>query len=109
MSDFTHYKQLDQMDCGPACLRMVARHFGKHYTAQTLRERTQISREGISMLGIAEAAETIGLKSVGVRVSLEKLIDEMPLPCILHRGQNHFVVLYKIDNPVLSRGFLAGL
>lgn len=94
--EFPHYKQLDQMDCGPTCLRMVAKYHGKHYTAQTLREKSQISREGVSMLGIAEAAESIGLKTVGVKVTLEMLIDEVPLPCILHWGQNHFVVLHKV-------------
>lgn len=95
------------MDCGPTCLRMVAKYFGRHYTAQTLRERAQISRDGVSMLGITEA---IGFKTVGVKITLEKLVNEMPLPCILHWGQNHFVVLYKISNPTaLSRRFLAGL
>lgn len=84
------------MDCGPTCLRMVAKHYGRHYTAQTLREKAEISREGVSLLGIAEAAETIGFRTVGIKVPLEKLIKEVPLPCILHWGQNHFVVLHKI-------------
>nr|WP_295922339.1 peptidase domain-containing ABC transporter [uncultured Dyadobacter sp.] len=93
---FTHYHQLDRMDCGPTCLRMVAKHYGKHYTAQTLREKAQISREGVSMLGIAEAAEALGFKSVGVRTALDKLVKEAPLPCVLHWGQSHFVVLYAV-------------
>lgn len=110
MSDFPFYKQLDQMDCGPTCLRMIARHFGKHYTAQTLRDRAQINKEGVSLLGIADAAESIGMKAVGLRASFEKLVDEMPLPCILHWGQSHFVVLYKIKKQDrLSHRFLATL
>lgn len=110
MPDFPHYKQLDQMDCGPTCLRMISTYFGRHYTAQTLRERAQINKEGVSLLGIAEAAESIGMKAVGVRTSLAKLTDEMPLPCILHWGQSHFVVLYKIKTTdSLSRRFLASL
>nr|WP_295926665.1 peptidase domain-containing ABC transporter [uncultured Dyadobacter sp.] len=110
MPDFPHYKQLDQMDCGPTCLRMISTYFGRHYTAQTLRERAQINKEGVSLLGIAEAAESIGMKAVGVRTTLAKLTDEMPLPCILHWGQSHFVVLYKIKTPdSLSRRFLASL
>jgi ATP-binding cassette subfamily B protein len=106
---FPHYQQLDHMDCGPTCLRMIAKHFGRHYTAQTLRDSAQISREGVSMLGITEAAEAIGFRTVGVKVTLEKLIDEAPLPCILHWGQNHFVVLYAIERPSseISRSFLA--
>lgn len=95
---FPHYRQLDQMDCGPTCLRMIAKHFGKHYTAQTLREKAQMSREGVSMLGLAEAAEAIGFKSVGLKITLAKLVEEAPLPCVLHWGQNHFVVLYAIGS-----------
>lgn len=103
---FTHYKQLDQMDCGPACLRMVAKHFGRHYSAQTLREKAQISREGVSLLGIAEAAEAIGFKSIGVKTTLDKLIREAPFPCILHWGQSHFVVLYQVERNSLGRNLL---
>jgi ATP-binding cassette subfamily B protein len=90
---------------------MIAKHFGKHYTAQTLREKSHISREGVSMLGIAEAAEAIGFKSVGVRVTLAKLVEEAPLPCVLHWGQNHFVVLVSVEHrpSVLGRGFLSGI
>lgn len=108
--NFPYYRQLDQVDCGPACLRMIARHFGRHYTAQTLRERSQISREGVSMLGIAEAAEAIGFRSIAVKVTLEKLLDEAPLPCILHWGQNHFVVLYRVRHRLSAgiRGRLWG-
>ncbi|TDE17061.1 hypothetical protein E0F88_03920 [Dyadobacter psychrotolerans] len=95
---FTHYHQLDQMDCGPTCLRMVAKHYGKHFTAQTLREKAQISRDGVSMLGIAEAAQAIGFHSIGVKVTLDKLVEEAPLPCVLHWGQNHFVVLHAIGS-----------
>lgn len=96
MSDFPIYKQLELMDCGPTCLRMVAKHFNKDFTIQTLRERAQINKEGVSLLGIAEAAESIGIKAVGVNISVKELITEMPLPCILHWGESHFVVLYKI-------------
>jgi len=109
MKPFPHYRQLDQKDCGPTCLRMVAKHFDRHYTAQSLREKAQISREGVSMLGIAEAAEVIGFKTVGVKVTLEKLIEEAPLPCILHWGQNHFVVLVAVsrERSAVSGDFLS--
>ena len=96
MSSFPHYLQLDSMDCGPSCLRMIAKYYGRSYTLQTLRDLSFITREGVSMLGISDAAESIGMHTQGVRVTLEQLVNDIPLPCILHYNQNHFVVLYKI-------------
>jgi ABC-type bacteriocin/lantibiotic exporters, contain an N-terminal double-glycine peptidase domain len=95
---FPHYLQLDKMDCGPTCLRMIAKYYGRSYTLQTLRERSFITREGVSMLGISDAAETIGFRTTGVKISLEQLKKEVSIPCILHWNQNHFVVLYKVKN-----------
>jgi ATP-binding cassette subfamily B protein len=92
---FTFYKQLDQMDCGPTCLRMVAKHFGRNIKLQTLRKLCQINREGVSLLGISDAAEKIGFRTLGAKIRLESLTDA-EMPCILHWRQNHFVVLYKI-------------
>ena len=93
---FPHFLQLDAMDCGPTCLRMIAKHYGRTYTLQYLRERSFITRAGVSMLGISDAAETIGMRTTGVKISLEQLRNDVPLPCILHWNQNHFVVLYKV-------------
>lgn len=93
---FPHYHQLDAKDCGPTCLRMIARFYGKNYSLQTLRERSFITREGVSMLGISDAAESIGFHTSGVRITLKQLKEDMPLPCILHWRQNHFVVCYDI-------------
>lgn len=84
------------MDCGPTCLRMIARHYGRSYSLQNLRERCHITREGVSMLGISDAAESIGFRSTGVKITWEQLRDEMPLPCIVHWNQRHFVVVYEI-------------
>jgi ATP-binding cassette subfamily B protein len=97
MSNFTHYTQLDQMDCGPTCLRMVAKHYGRSYSLQTLRDKTQIGKEGVSLLGIAEAAEAIGFRTLGAKISYQKLVSEAPLPCIVHWQQNHFVVVYQVQ------------
>ncbi|MDR1527661.1 MAG: peptidase domain-containing ABC transporter [Dysgonamonadaceae bacterium] len=94
---FPHYLQLDAMDCGPTSLRMIAKHYGRHYTLQTLREKSFITREGVSMLGISDAAESIGFHTAGVRIDFEQLVENVQLPCILHWNQNHFVVLYKIS------------
>jgi len=93
---FPFYKQLDAMDCGPSCVRMIAKYNGKNYTLQTLRDKSYITREGVSMLGISDAAEAIGFRSMGVRITFEQLVKEAPLPCIAHWKQNHFVVVYKI-------------
>ena len=94
---FPHYCQLDAMDCGPSCLRMIAKYYGRSYTLQTLRERCFITREGVSMLGISDAAEYIGFRTIGVRISFDQLIKEANLPCILHWNQNRFVVCYRIE------------
>ena len=84
------------MDCSSTCLRMIAKHYGCTYSIQNLREKAFITGEGVSMLGISEAAETIGFRTSGVRITIDELEKECPLPCILHWNQWHFVVCYKI-------------
>lgn len=96
MPSFPFYKQLDAMDCGPSCLRMIARYYGRTFSLQTLRDKSYLSREGVSMLGISDAAEAIGFRTMGVALTAEKLFTQAPLPLIVHWQQNHFVVLYKI-------------
>lgn len=96
MTNFPHYTQLDVMDCGPSCLRIVAAYYGKQYTLQNLRAKCHISREGVSILGISDAAEQIGFRTTGVKLTWEQLRDEVTLPCIAHWNQQHFVVVYKI-------------
>ncbi|RZJ87838.1 MAG: peptidase domain-containing ABC transporter, partial [Chryseobacterium sp.] len=103
MKKFPHYRQFDQMDCGPTCLRMIAKYYGKNYNLQRLREISGINREGVSLLGISQAAEKIGFRSLGVKIELEKLI-QIELPCIIHWKQNHFVVLYKTPSKVEGTG-----
>ena len=75
---------------------MIAKFYGRVYSIQNLREKAFITREGVSMLGISEAAEAIGFRTQGVRITVEELEKECPLPCILHWNQWHFVVCYKI-------------
>ena len=96
MKSFPFFKQLDQMDCGPACLQMIAKHYGRFYNLKDLRAKSYITREGVSLLGISEAAEAIGLRTVGVKVSFDKIQGDAPLPCIVHWYQRHFVVVHKI-------------
>ncbi len=95
MARFPHFLQPDSMDCGPVCLRIVAKYFGKHLNLNTLREMTFQSREGVSLLALSDAAEKIGFRTQGARLTLQNL-EQIPLPAILHWSQNHFVVLYRI-------------
>ena len=92
---FPFYKQADFKDCGPTCLKIISKHFGKTLNIQTLRQLSETTREGSNLLTLSEAAEEIGFRTLGVKISLEKL-SEAPLPCILHWNKNHYVVLYKI-------------
>ncbi|MFN9500090.1 MAG: peptidase domain-containing ABC transporter, partial [Chryseotalea sp.] len=97
MGKFPFYKQLDIMDCGPTCLRMIAKYYGKSYTLQELRRKTSITREGVSLLDLSRAAESIGFRTLGARITLNQLINGVNLPCIIHWNQNHFAVVYKVS------------
>lgn len=106
MIGFPLYTQPDSMDCGPTCLRMMVKHYGKNISLQTLREKTQIGKEGVNLLGISEAAEAIGFRTSAAKITLSQLMNEAQLPAILHWNQNHFVVLYKVkrSSPLPWRG-----
>ncbi|WP_448606140.1 peptidase domain-containing ABC transporter [Paenimyroides ceti] len=94
---FSHYQQADCKDCGPTCLKIIAKHYGRQLNIQTLRDLSETTREGSNLLALSEGAEQIGFRTLGVKLSLEKLF-EAPLPCILHWNKNHYVVLYKIKS-----------
>lgn len=93
---FPHYTQLNSSDCGPTCLRMIASFYGKEYSQETIRRHCFISREGVSLLGICDAAEYIGMHCLGMKLTIDQLVDEVNFPCILHWNQNHFVVCYDV-------------
>lgn len=95
LKSFPHYKQMDLMDCGATSLRMIFKYYGQQVSIHKIRKLCQTTRNGVNLLGISEAAEKLGFRTYGVRLSLEKL-KEVELPCILHWNQNHFVVLYKM-------------
>jgi ATP-binding cassette subfamily B protein len=98
--------QHDQMDCGPACLSMIASKYGKNYSLQYLRDNSFLTREGVSLLGLTEAASKIGFETISAKLTIEKLIEEkQTLPCILHWNQNHFVVLTKISKNIFSKKY----
>ena len=102
LKGFPFYKQLDSMDCGPTCLRMIAKYYGRNYSLSFLREKCYIDKAGVSLRGISEAAELIGFRSMGVKIPLDESGDEpslmvAPLPCIVHWNNKHFVVVFKIN------------
>ncbi|WP_396148112.1 peptidase domain-containing ABC transporter [Flavobacterium sp.] len=92
---FLFYRQLDYRDCGPTCLRMVAKHYGKTFSREFLRDKAGITRVGVTMAGIADAAEAIEMRTLGIRIALESLVNEVPTPCIVPWRQKHFVVVFK--------------
>lgn len=101
---FPFYQQLDMMDCGPTCLRMIAKHYGRDFDIQYLRKHSHISRRGVSMLGISEAAEHIGFRTMAIQIPYEGNartqevgLTDAPLPCVVHWQQRHFVVVHKIS------------
>lgn len=96
MSTFPHFYQLDANDCGPSCLRMIAKDYGRNLSLSSLRSKSYISKDGVSLLGISEAAEESGFRTEGLRITFDQLKKDVILPCIAHWGQNHFVVVYKV-------------
>lgn len=96
LKKFPFFKQLDAMDCGPASLKIICRHYGKNFSMKFLRDKCQITREGVSLKDLSRVAELIGLRSLPLKVTIEDLEQKIPLPCIVHWNYSHFVVVYKI-------------
>ena len=97
ISKFPHFRQPDTKDCGPTCLRIIAKHYGKSLSLQQIRHLSETTREGSSLMGLSEAAESMGFKTLGVKINLQMLVEDAPLPCILHWNKNHFVVLASLN------------
>ncbi len=100
---FSFIPQPDAMDCGPVSLQMIAKYYGKEFSLDNLRNLTYIGKDGVSLFAISEAAEQIGFKTIGGRISFTKLEKEALLPCILHWNQDHFVIVYKIKQKNVFR------
>jgi len=98
---FPHFLQPDQMLCGPTCLRMIAKHYGRSISLEKLQKLSETTRSGSSLQGIADAAEKVGFRTLGVKIDFNKLKEDAPLPYIVHWNQNHFVVVYKIKKGVV--------
>ncbi len=92
---FPFYKQLDQLDCGPTCLRMIAKFYGKSYDMAHLRQMTSLGQNGSTLGGLADAAEKIGFSTLALSTTYKDLAKEIPLPCVAHWRQRHYVVVYE--------------
>lgn len=97
MKKFPFYLQPDSKDCGPTCLRIISKHYGKSISLQQIRNLSETTRDGSSLLGLSDAAEDMGFRSLGVQVDFETFVEEVPFPCVVHWNKNHFVVVYKVD------------
>jgi len=100
LKKFPNYKQTEAKDCGPTCIKIIAKYYGKIINTQQLRTLSETTREGSSLLGLSEAVESMGFRSLGVKLSFTKLL-EAPLPCIVHWNKNHYVVVYKIKKGII--------
>jgi len=96
LNKFPYYKQYDKGDCGPTCLKMITKYYGKNYSLHSLREKCSITNGGVSLLGISDAAESIHFRTISVKIDFSQLKKEAVLPAFLHWQQNHFIVVYKI-------------
>lgn len=94
---FPYYRQLDLADCGPTCLKMVCKYYGRSFSSHALRVKSGINRQGVSLLGINEAAESLGFKTIAVKTDFRSLEQDAVLPCIVHWDQKHFVIVHKIS------------
>ncbi len=101
MKKFSNYRQTESKDCGSTCLKIIAKHYGKTLNIQDLRNHSETTRDGSNLLMMSDAAEKNGFRSLGVKITLDKLA-EVPLPCILHWNKNHYVVLYKIKKRIYN-------
>lgn len=90
-------QQKSEMDCGAACLKMVAQYHSRYFSLAYLKELTSFREEGVSLLDISEAAEQIGLRTLAARIRFQQLRDDVPLPSIVHWENNHFVVVYEVS------------
>lgn len=93
---FPFFKQLDTMDCGPASLKIIAKYYGRNFSMKYLRDKCNITREGVSLLAISKTAEDLELRTLALKATFEDLKNKIPLPCIIHWEYRHFVVVYKI-------------
>ncbi len=91
---FPIIRQDSSMQCGPVCLQMIGKFYGRDLDLKQIEKNAKMDFEGTSLLGLSEAADTIGLKNLSIKTTIETLIEDLPLPAIAHWNQNHFVIVY---------------
>ena len=96
MAKFPHYQQPDHKDCGPTCLKIIAKHYGKVIPLSEIRQLSETTRRGSNLLTLCDAAEKVGFRATGVRITYPTLQEEVILPCMLHWRNHHYVVAYKL-------------
>lgn len=89
--------QMDSQDCGPACLKIIAKHFGKYYSLQYMRDRCGITKEGVSLLDLSTGAESIGLRTLAIKCTIDDVVNSIPFPAIIFWKDSHFIVVYHAD------------
>jgi len=89
--------QMDSQDCGPASLKIIAKHFGKFYTLQFMRDRCSITKEGVSLLDLSNGAESIGLRTLAIKCTIGDVVNNIPFPAIVFWKDSHFIVVYHSD------------
>lgn len=102
--NFPIIRQEQPMQCGPICIQMIGKYYGRNLDIKQLEVDAKMGDDGTSLLGLSEAADIVGLNNLSVRISFEKLVEDMPLPAIVHWNQNHFVVVYHVTK---SKVFVA--
>ena len=97
MSKFPHFMQTESKDCGPTCVKIIAKHYGKRINTARLRELAETTREGSNLMNLSDGAEAVGFRTVGVKANYRTFSKEAPLPAIVHWNKNHYAVVYKIS------------
>ena len=96
MKNFPFYKQLDAMDCGPASLKIICKHYGKNFSMKYLRDKCHITKEGVSLKDLCRVAQDLGIKNLPLKVDFQDLLKKISLPVIIHWNYSHFIVVYKV-------------
>ncbi len=95
---FPFHRQLGELDCGVTCLKMIIDYFGKFISFEQLQNFLPIRKDGVSLKDISDVATEIGLKTMGVKVTYDRLVEDIPTPCIAFWKQQHFVVIYHVND-----------
>ena len=105
MRKYPFSRQMDLMDCGPACLKMVGAYYCRYLDFSEVRDLCYANKTGVSLLGIYSAARELGFRSSAVKTNFENLVTGGIFPCIVFWKQRHFVVVYKVKARKTKKGW----